>query len=301
MFPDFSYVSNFFFGTEADNFLSYFKVYGFFLFVSILLASWLFKKLLLSKSYTLKATLSKSFFNNVILIVSVFGILGAKLLALIEYKGEVTFSNIKEVILNYSGVSFLGGFLLAAVAIVLYLRKNEINVFQGLDAAAPALLLGYGVGRIGCHLSGDGDWGIVSGSPPNWWVFPDWLWGYNFPNNVVRRGIRIKESTDIYNKVLQKDVFPTSFYEFIVAILFCVILVYAFKRNKKKGLVFSSMLIFMGVERFFIEFIRINEKYNFLNNILSQAQIISIFLVIFGVLLTIFLFVKGKSYSLQER
>ena len=70
------------------------------------------------------------------------------------------------------------------------------------DATAPGLLLAYGIGRIGCHVSGDGDWGIPNTLPkPGWlsWA-PDWIWAYAYPNNVNRVGIRIPNNSEHWDK-----------------------------------------------------------------------------------------------------
>ena len=69
----------------------------------------------------------------------------------------------------------------------------------------PSLILAYGIGRAGCHFSGDGDWGIVASNQPDWWFLPDWMWSYNYPNNVINEGIPIpgcSKETSVIN--LQK-------------------------------------------------------------------------------------------------
>ena len=66
-------------------------------------------------------------------------------------------------------------------------------------------LLGYAVGRMGCQFSGDGDWGIVAAAQPSWWFLPDWLWSYNYPNNVNNDGVLLSHcNADIYQELMSK-------------------------------------------------------------------------------------------------
>ena len=57
-----------------------------------------------------------------------------------------------------------------------------------LDIGGPGMMLAYSVGRIGCHMSGDGDWGIININPKPFSWLPDWLWAYTYPNNVAIEG-----------------------------------------------------------------------------------------------------------------
>ena len=79
-------------------------------------------------------------------------------------------------------------------------------------------MIAYGVGRIGCQVSGDGDWGIDNPNPQPEWLswFPEWTWSYNFPNNVNQVGRYITESDpwaifEGYGTCLDVPVFPTSY------------------------------------------------------------------------------------------
>ena len=95
------------------------------------------------------------------------------------------------------------------------------------DVAAPGLMLSYGIGRIGCHLSGDGDWGIENVlSKPNWFIFPDWMWAYTYPHNVIGEGVHIEGCVGKHCSELIPPVFPTPFYEAVACfilffVLFC--------------------------------------------------------------------------------
>ena len=141
-----------------------------------------------------------------------------------------------------------------------------------MDACAPTLLLAYGIGRIGCQVSGDGDWGIPNTAPkPDWLSFmPDWFWAYDYPNNVL--GV-----------ALDTPHWPTPLYESIASIGLFLIL-FSFRRKiKVAGVMFSIYLILNGLERFFIEKIRENNELDFLGFHPTQAEIISTVLVLLGI------------------
>ena len=70
------------------------------------------------------------------------------------------------------------------------------------------LFLTYGIGRNGCHFSGD-DWGIVLSNQPDWWFLPDWMWSYNYPNNVINEGIPSQDVQE--NSVSTRKCIPNSF------------------------------------------------------------------------------------------
>ena len=99
--------------------------------------------------------------GDIIVLALIFGILGAKLFDNLENWDRF----IKNPIANLfspSGLTFYGGLICAAVAIAVYVVRKGINIWQMADAIAPALLIAYAVGRIGCQVSGDGDWGIYN-------------------------------------------------------------------------------------------------------------------------------------------
>ena len=295
MYPDVSYLLHDVVGTAPDNWTSIFKIYGIFLFLGVFVASKIFELETKNKLGILfkegpREVLPPNFRNNVLLIVAISGIVGSKIIVLLEEYEVFYDNNVFDAIFRKTGISFYGGLLGAALALILYFRKTKMNVLPALDAAAPALLIGYSLGRLGCHFSGDGDWGVVSNAQPGWWFLPNWMWGYNFPHNVANRGEWIADCTYRYCKVLEQPVFPTSLYEAVAcALLFLFII--ALKRvfSKPDGALFSAYLILSGFERFAIEFIRVNKKYYFANTWLSQAQFISIILVLLGVTLLCYL------------
>ena len=120
-------------------------------------------------------------------------------------------------------------------AVIYYAKKNNIKLLDLADAFAPALILAYGIGRMGCHFSGDGDWGIPSAKQPDWWFLPDWMWGYKYPHNVNQDGVPMKEFPpceesfwDPYCYELASPVYPTPIYEIIMA---SFILIFLWRTN----------------------------------------------------------------------
>ena len=223
--------------------------------------------------------------GNIIMLGVVGGILGAKLFHNLENPAEF-FADPIGALFSFSGLTFYGGLIVAAFLIIRYGRKNGINAWHLCDAAAPALMISYGVGRLGCQLSGDGDWGIANTAPKPGWMsgLPDWMWSFKFPHNVNNEGVPIPGCVGRWCHELPEPVFPTSFYEFLMAVMLFAVLWSIRKRISIPGLLFSIYLIMNGAERFLIEQIRVNSLYTFGSFQVTQAQIISSLLIIAGII-----------------
>lgn len=222
--------------------------------------------------------------GNMILIAAFFGIIGAKIFHNLENWDEFTADPIGA-LLSFSGLTMYGGLIVAATALIYYGKKNNIPATHLIDSSAPSLMIGYAIGRIGCHVAGDGDWGINNLAPkPNWlsWA-PDWVWSYDYPNNVNSVGERIANCVgDRYCNHLVPEVFPTAFYETLMCTALFLVLWAIRKRITAPGVLFSIYLIFNGVERFFIEKIRVNTLYNVNGFEFTQAELISTLLFFIG-------------------
>lgn len=205
------------------------------------------------------------------------GIVGAKLYHVLENPRELLAHPASELFSQF-GFAWFGGLIAGIATFALLARRYEIPFLKLCDVASPAAALGYGVGRIGCFLSGDGDYGIPTSLP----------WGMSFPNGLV-------PTTD--------RVHPTPLYELAAAIVFFIILRhlglkwFAVPANQqsavtetrpnagmahKSGSLFALFLILSGVSRFLVEFIRINPKV-FLG--LTNAQVASLACLLLGVTL----------------
>jgi phosphatidylglycerol:prolipoprotein diacylglycerol transferase len=99
--------------------------------------------------------------GDIVIIALLFGIIGAKLFDDLENWNDFIQHPIER-ILSPSGLTFYGGLILAAIAVCWYAYKRGIRIIHLIDAAAPALMIAYAIGRIGCQVSGDGDWGIYN-------------------------------------------------------------------------------------------------------------------------------------------
>jgi phosphatidylglycerol:prolipoprotein diacylglycerol transferase len=162
------------------------------------------------------------------------------------------------------GFAFVGAIIGGFLALVLLAKRFRISPLLMLDAASPAAALGYGIGRIGCLISGDGDYGIPTTLP----------WGMSFPNGIVPTTERVH---------------PTPIYEFLVAILIAWILwrlgAHGMKTKSASGIIFAAYLVLTGIARFLVEIIRINPR-SFYG--LTNAQAASVVSVIAGVALYLY-------------
>ena len=232
--------------------------------------------------------------GNITMIAAISGIIGAKIFHNLENFDTFLADPIGQ-LMSFSGLTFYGGLIAGAISVIWYAKKYQINIKHLIDSAAPALMLAYGVGRIGCQMSGDGDWGIDNLAPkPEWMSFlPDWMWSYTFPHNVINAGIPIDGCTGNFCMQLANPVWPTAFYEVLMSITIFGILWAMRKHIKVPGALFFIYLAFNGIERFFIEKVRINTEYNILGGI-TQAEIISFCLVLTGIIGTTYLYKTRK-------
>lgn len=224
--------------------------------------------------------------GNMIVWAAVWGFLGAKIFDNLEHWD----SFIKDPIgglLSFSGLTFYGGLICGGAAVLYIAKKNGIKPLHMLDVGGPGMMLAYSVGRIGCHLSGDGDWGIVNLHPKPFGWLPDWLWAYTYPNNVAMEGVPIPGCTGRFCSILPLPVYPTPIYEVIVCFILFLILWRIRRYIKLPGMMFGIYLIMNGVERFFIELIRVNSRYHVAGISFTQAELISSLLFICGLLLVV--------------
>lgn len=280
--------------------------------------------------------------STILMIAAIGGLVGAKIFNALE-TWEYFIQDPIDSLFSRSGLTFYGGLILATAALYVYARKIKIPFAVLCDTAAPALILAYGIGRLGCHFSGDGDWGIFNSAYvsdaggalksagtdgfkqmlqtfPEWFMrygdvknmnelaaiphayvpapswLPDWFLGMNYAHNVNNEGVSIAACTGNYCSVLPVSVFPTALYEALV----CIGLLFPFlwslrKRFSQPLHLFGVYLIVNGLERFTIEKIRVNYKYDWGFIHPTQAEIISTCLVIVGV--GILLFYKNRNIA----
>ncbi len=220
--------------------------------------------------------------GTITIIAAIAGILGAKLFHNLENLDEFMADPL-DAIISFSGLSFYGGLIIGCYFVIRYARKNKIKLLSISDANAPGLILAYGIGRIGCQLSGDGDWGIPNDNPkPDWlsWA-PDWLWAYNYPNNVLHLDLK-KDFASMGLESITGFAYPTPIYEILMSFLIFGILWGIRKKITTPGMMFSIYLILIAIERLIIETIRINTTYNIFGHKITQAQLLSVILIAIG-------------------
>lgn len=100
--------------------------------------------------------------GTITIIAAIAGIVGAKIFSFLENWDEFVADPIGQITNIFDGLTFYGGLILATICVIWYIRKHGINPIHMFDAAAPALIIAYGIGRIGCLTAGDGDWGVIN-------------------------------------------------------------------------------------------------------------------------------------------
>lgn len=230
-------------------------------------------------------------------IAAVAGILGAKLFDAIEDLDRL-FADPINVIFSASGLSIYGGLIIGGGAVVYYAHKKGLKLVHVVDASAPGLMLAYGIGRIGCQLSGDGDWGMPNDLPmPDAISFlPEWMWKFDYPGNIS--GVDLGEAgrpVIVDGMTYTGNAWPTPFYETVMAFIIFGILWSVRNKIKAAGVMFSLYLMFNGVERFFIEKIRVNKTYDWGFVTPTQAEIIAVLLFIAGGIGVWYSFKKNKA------
>ncbi|MCC7027748.1 MAG: prolipoprotein diacylglyceryl transferase [Saprospiraceae bacterium] len=217
-------------------------------------------------------------------IAALTGIIGSKLFSILENLGDF-FRDPIGTFFSGSGLTIYGGLILAFIIVFRYVKSKGLHPIHMMDAIAPTLMIGYCVGRMGCHISGDGDWGIVNEmAKPGWFLLPDSWWAFSYPHNVIEEGVKIEGCTWHYCTELIPKVFPTPLYESILALLITGILWFLRTRIPYAGVLFFIYALLNGIERFFIEMIRVNPRYNILGMNPSMSQGIALLLIFTGII-----------------
>jgi prolipoprotein diacylglyceryltransferase len=263
--------------------------------------------------------------GDIVIFAALFGFAGAKIFHNLENWNDFI-KNPIDALISFSGLTFYGGLICAALALYFYAKKYQIPFIHLCDANAPGLMLAYATGRIGCQVAGDGDWGILNSSmisdaqgkltassPQQYsealnkyshfyaeqfatsgthalsvkpfWGLPNWLFGYNYPHNVLNEGIAFPDCHGNFCNYLPISVFPTPFYETMICLVLFALIWFSRKKFKVPGRIFAVYLMLNGLERFMIEKIRVNTKYTDLVFQPTQAELISTGLFIAGIIL----------------
>lgn len=250
------------------------SLYGISLTIAFLIANYLLQKEIHRRE------LPAAIADSIILLALFGGLFGAKLFYFFEGSNNWSpFVSFYDLLFRYGGLTWYGGFIVAGILIMWYLKKKSVSVLSMADYATPLLAFAYGMGRMGCLLSGDGCYGIAA---PEDVAFP---WATAFPNGSAP-WITIVER---YQNP-QVRVYNTPLIEALIS--FTLMFVFYITRFIKKafhwkdGFIFFSFVFLHALSRFIIEFWRLNEKIFFG---LTQAQVISIILLAISFFYLIFL------------
>ncbi len=237
---------------------------------------------------------------NILLVAIVSALIGSKLFDIIDNFGSFIHDPLQS-IFSFSGLTFYGGLIVTVITLIWYMRVIQLDWKHVIDATAPAIMIGYAIGRLGCHLSGDGCWGVVNelAKPGLLSWLPDWAWAWQYPHNVIKEGIHIPNCLGSNCTMLEKPVWPTSLYESFISLISFGVLWVSRKKIKAAVALFGLFMILNGIERFVIEKIRVNHRFNLLGMHPTQAEIISLLLVISGCIV-IWYFSKKHSRGPSE-
>lgn len=201
--------------------------------------------------------------SAIVLAAGIGGIVGAKVYYAILYRDWT-------LLFERFGLVWYGGFVVGLLAVVWVARRRSLPAWSVADAAAPALALGYGLGRVGCFLVGD-DFGMPTQLP----------WGVAFPHGLpgpttaglMRQEFGASVPIEIPDSALIA-VHPTQLYETVAAIAICLVGAHLIRRNAAPGVTALSVVALLSVERFLVEVWRAKDDRIF--GEFTLAQLISL-------------------------
>jgi phosphatidylglycerol---prolipoprotein diacylglyceryl transferase len=212
---------------------------------------------------------------GIVAYVTVIGVAGAKLWHVLE-EPALFFGHPASLLFDRAGFAWFGGLVGGILVLYWQGRQARIGGLAMLDLASPAAAVGYGVGRIGCLVSGDGDYGTPTNLP----------WGMSFPHGLVPTTQRVH---------------PTPLYELAGALLIAWFLWYRGRPRGEEGAkalpvgaITGEYLVWSGIARFFVEFIRINPRIDWG---MSNAQAASLGSILAGGLLLFWARWRGRVNS----
>ncbi len=182
------------------------------------------------------------------------GIVGSKLFHILEHLDEFTADPV-GMLFSGAGLSVYGGFILSLILAWVIVKKSDVPFLKVADIASPSMALGYCFGRFGCHVAGDGCYGIETTS----------FWGTAYPNGIVPTTM---------------TVYPTPLFEVFFSFLVFILLLQLRKREMPAGRLFFLYLLLNGLPRFIVEFIRLNPR-GLLG--MTQAQFVGILMIAAGI------------------
>jgi len=234
--------------------------YGLMAAIGFLICGFLLERELQRRGY------KKELAGSIIIAAIIGGIVGSKIYYLIQNPNLLK-DDFFGALFSGAGLVWYGGVIGGLLTVTWWIKRKGLPFLIAGDMIGPLLLLGQGLGRVGCFLSGDGCYGPPSDVP----------WAMAFPNGVVPTMERVH---------------PTPLYDTILLVGLFLLLWSLRKKNLKPGTLFGLYGVAIGLERFITEIWRTNPKYIF--GIMSEAQLISIILFIVGLSLIVYVNIIKK-------
>lgn len=229
--------------------------------------------------------------SSIVVWAAIVGIAASRVLDIIN-NFSTYWADPKSMIFSGSGFVWYGGMFGGIFATYLVSRYYKIGFLKTIDMCAPALAIGQAIGRLGCQLSGDGDWGLPSTLP----------WAMSYPRAIVGWNAQTVLKLDAHGQLVSGffpgvRVHPAPVYETILYIGVFLILWKLRTRGYADGRLFFLYFILAGAARFLVEFVRINPRI-FIG--LSEAQLIGIGMMIAGSIAWFMLGDKGETVPAKQ-
>lgn len=203
-----------------------------------------------------RRNLSRRYADSIILLLVVAGVIGSKVHHALEDPSGLATDPVGK-LFSPHGYAWFGGLMAGTITLCFLARRYRIPTLILMDVCSPAAALGYSIGRLGCLLSGDGDYGIATSLP----------WGMSFPQGTVPT---------------LEYVHPTPVYEFLAGLAIFYYLRRLTRKQLPYGHLLAQYLMLSGVARFLVEFIRLNRRSLFG---ITDAQAISLICIMAGIIL----------------
>jgi phosphatidylglycerol---prolipoprotein diacylglyceryl transferase len=217
--------------------------------------------------------LDPEYSSSIVIAAAVAGLIGSRVYAILDDL-PTYLADPKSMIFSGSGFVFYGGMIGGLIGAYLVSRWYRIGLGVTMDMCGPALAIGQAIGRIGCQLSGDGDWGLPSTVP----------WAMSYPKAIVGWNSDTVLKLDEHYRLVSGyfpgvRVHPAPIYETILYVGVFAILWSMRKTSHPAGRVMYWYLLLGGAARFIVEFWRINPRVFYM---LSEAQLIAIGMMVIG-------------------
>ncbi|HYL57473.1 MAG TPA: prolipoprotein diacylglyceryl transferase [Candidatus Acidoferrales bacterium] len=230
--------------------------------------------------------------SSIVIAAAVAGIAGSRLYAILDDL-PAYLADPKSMIFSGSGFVFYGGMIGGVIGAYLVSRWYRISFGVTIDMCAPALAIGQAIGRIGCLLSGDGDWGLPSTMP----------WAMAFPRAIVGWNAETVLKLDDHYQLVSGffpgvRVHPAPIYETILYLGVFYLLWSMRKTSHPPGRLIYWYMVLAGAARFVVEFVRINPR---VFGPLSEAQLIAIAMMIVGGVALMLTAEKDKRHAVETK